>query len=747
MPHADREPEGGPYRAGWYFFALLLFLAAANMWWVFVGGGGPQHWDSAIHLSESLGANRVFDGDGGLSLRSLLNVSWYYPPLVSYAAVPFYRLFGESESTGYIVETFFLLVLVACVSLIGKRLWGTRTGFLAALLVSSFPIVIEYSRVFMLDLPVAAMAALCTLCLIESEGFQRPWWGLAAGGSLGLGELTKWTFVAFVIAPLLFSCIEAFRGKSRRGKGILTMVLSMLLAIAVCGPWYAVHIVQILTSRGGELSRGDYTLFQSVFLYLHEISGEVSWWGAALMAIGVIGFFRLEKEKRLYLGAWFLSAYALISIAGIKAPRLAIPLLIPASLMSARGAEAIFGRFKTRVSSLKNIAWGVLAVVLLQLLLVLFVPSLSRLGRLLSTEVLGVPILSVEGADGRNWDNTPALAAIMSDMHTSGRSSAVVRVIPDFPYFNNSTVSYYAQVHRYPLRITGTSGFPMFTDYILLKSGEIGIDSPDRHRAGLTGQILLAARSGSTAYHLIGSLSLPDGSSAFVVSVLPIQVPLEDTGRVIAGVRTAAGSMIRRYFRPVSGYQIDVQGYDGVETARGHIAAIRIRMDSAAFGDFAFNERGIAVSGLDIEIRDVLIDPGRLLSDTTLQIFAIRGLSVNGFCIRASDIASYLSKGQSRDLQITGVSMNQGVLSLSARVVRYDMPIELGVRLSPAGRRNLRFAFTHARIGRLPLPASLLNLLTDSYNPIVRGLDVLGDVEFAPLKLEGDRLTIGGAAH
>jgi hypothetical protein len=328
-------------------------------------------------------------------------------------------------------------------------------------------------------------------------------------------------------------------------------------------------------------------------------------------------------------------------------------------------------------------------------------------------------------------------------MRLSGKARAVVRVIPDHPYFNNSTAAYEAQVHRFPVLITGTSGFPMFTDYVLLKSGDMGIDSPDRHRERLSRAILGAAGTDSSAFHLIDSVPLPDGSHACIVRVDPPKLRPADARRIVNAIRATAGSWAGRFFRAAEGSTLEVQEYDSAQTASGRIRAIRLTMKRGEFGDFAFNSRGIPVSDVDIEIRDIVIDPVSVTERKKLDVFSMRGLWLKSFCIKAPDILAYLSQAPSRDVAIRRISMEEGVIAVDAALTRFDTPVELAVALLPAGDSNISFEFRRARVGWLPIPAWTLNLLTQSYNPILRGLESVPDVRLGAIHLEGDELRIG----
>ena len=73
-----------------------------------------------------------------------------------------------------------------------------------------------------------------------------------------------------------------------------------------------------------------------------------------------------------------------------------------------------------------------------------------------------------------------------------------------------------------------------------------------------------------------------------------------------------------------------------------------------------------------------------------------------------------------------------------------DLGVDVAVGLYPEGSRNIRFELRRVKFGFLSLPVTPLNILTDAYNPIIHGLDNIGQVELGALRLESNELRIGG---
>ncbi|MBI3596943.1 MAG: glycosyltransferase family 39 protein [Nitrospirae bacterium] len=84
----------------------------------------------------------------------------YYPPLATLATSVFYFFLPPDIDTAtWILNQLFLGLLMLAVYRLGTHLYSPEIGLLAAVAVTSFPIIIDQSRIFMLDIPTTAMTA------------------------------------------------------------------------------------------------------------------------------------------------------------------------------------------------------------------------------------------------------------------------------------------------------------------------------------------------------------------------------------------------------------------------------------------------------------------------------------------------------------------------------------------------------------------------------------------------------------
>ncbi len=729
---------------------LLLLVIAAGAGWERIGGH-PQHWDSAIHLAESLNADRIGEDTVRTGLHQALNVSWYYPPLVSYASIVVYRVLGESESAGQHVMTMFFCVFLLSVFGIGRELFGDREGIVAALFAASFPLVIRFSHTFMLDLPLASMTALSLYLLIRTDAFERTLPSLILGLSLGAGMLTKWTFPFFVLAPFLYETAAAFRIHDDRFRRAGNCALSLLAALVIAAPWYLVHFIQIVGSRGGELGRGEETFLLSLSYYLRIIPEEVSWFIFPLVIGGSIFCVLRFRGGAVLPLLSFVCGYVFLTLISFKVPRFSLPLLGPLAVLGAAGCVSWIDQEEFAPVVKRALAAALVVIPIAQFMLVSFVPRETPLGERLERPLLSGPILSVDGPLYQDWKQDSIAAAIENDRMGHSRARAVVRVIPDYVYFNNATISYAARLPRYPISVMGTTGFPLFADYVLLKTGNTGDNSAERDR--LRDEILLEAspasgtplNPGSGIYTVMQRWKLPDTSDAILVRVEPAGVRNASPAEVRERLRQHADQFIRRYLKPLEGYELRIDSADSEALLRGYAAGLTVAARRGEFGDFTFNPVGMSVENIRLALTGLRFDPARLMRNDTLVLLSIGGLRVENFSVSAAALRKYVDESSGGSVRIDTCSMRGGVLSVRLSSRSFDAGISFDLALHTIWNNNIWFSFRKLQVGILPVPSRFVNILTSPFNPVLTGLDGLSSVSIAPLQLEQDCIRIGDA--
>jgi hypothetical protein len=718
---------------------LLLFLLIANVIW-FQLGGRPLHWDSAVHLIESLNANRVGEDTARPYWKQFLYVSWYYPPFVSYVSVPFYMLLGESEFTGLLVMGSFLLILVTSVYGIALRIFDQDVAIISAFLVSMCPIVIDFSRDFMLDLPLASMVALSMFLILASNEFTNTRVSILLGISLGCGFLTRWTFLFFLVIPVLYAFFQTIRKTSERSVRVRNLLLSIFVGAVTSAPWYAVHIVQILTGRLGELGQGERSLFHNIVYYLEVIPEQVSWLLSMILVAGTILYLKYHHKPHPALLIWFIGSYAIISIISFKEARFSIPLLPPLIIAASAGLIGWRNHVVVKLNQRSFVLKSVLALVLLQYFLITFIPVTSGVGRTLSQPLLTTSLIPIKGPSGAKWPQHDILRTVEERIKKSKKSRAVLRVIPDHVYFNRQTFEYVSTLQRFPIVVSGITGFPLFTDYVVVKTGDLGEDVVKRQV--LSESVIGNSRQPKPLFTEIKRFPLPDESEAVLFHVTPQRVDNVSDVVILQKVERLADQFFKKYLRPLEGYSLRAAAYDSTETIRGHIKSLRVQAKGAELGDFAFKQIGLLASDIDLELFDIVFNPADLIEKDSLQILSLASLHINGMSVNAANLKDYIEISSSQNTLVKELSIEDGKLSLKVHQLKPDLSLSASIQMWTIEHRNISFRFEGIQISSIPIHPLIINILTDPFDPLLTGFSFLSDFRVGHLTLSNGELTI-----
>jgi hypothetical protein len=193
--------------------AVFLVLVAVTAVWVSIDRRPPE-WDHANHLERALRCHRSLAE--GQIWAAISGDSAFYPPLVPCAAGVLYFVFPVAPLTAQAVMLAFLALGMAAVFGVGRILWDDRAGLIAAFLFGTAPFVVFSLLNFQLDLPLASIVALTLWITLRTEGFRRPAWAAALGVVIGLGLLTKPTYLVYVAAPYSISLRGPRAARRRR---------------------------------------------------------------------------------------------------------------------------------------------------------------------------------------------------------------------------------------------------------------------------------------------------------------------------------------------------------------------------------------------------------------------------------------------------------------------------------------------------------------------------------------------------
>jgi len=194
--------------------ALLAYLAAWNLAFIQIDTRPPNN-NELNHILPSVDMWLWSTTRPGVFSAYLQSFSGY-PPITLLASLAYY-VWGPSYGTGMIVQTFFYMLWIVGIYMFCAHAFSRWTGVLAALVLGTFPSVIDVSRQFLLEIPLGAFSAWAAYALLKSRGFQDKRWSLAAGIFIGLSMLSKQTFFVYAGGPALAAlCWMAVSGLRHR---------------------------------------------------------------------------------------------------------------------------------------------------------------------------------------------------------------------------------------------------------------------------------------------------------------------------------------------------------------------------------------------------------------------------------------------------------------------------------------------------------------------------------------------------
>jgi 4-amino-4-deoxy-L-arabinose transferase-like glycosyltransferase len=223
---------------------LVLFHGVSNWIWL-TENVTSTGWDKPRHLARSLHYTEMLSP---ITIRSLFEVTIsdpVRPPLFPASAGIMYKLFGRSDDVATMVNVIYLTIALAATYGLGQRWGGRRLGLISVLLLACFPMFYAMSRYFYLEFALTAMVTLTVFLLMATDGFQRRGVSLLFGLSLGLGLLTKRTFVAFTFGPVIVAILASGllpalwqRLKQRPHVYWKNALLALVGGLAVAALWY-----------------------------------------------------------------------------------------------------------------------------------------------------------------------------------------------------------------------------------------------------------------------------------------------------------------------------------------------------------------------------------------------------------------------------------------------------------------------------------------------------------------------------
>jgi len=713
---ADRRREWALVAAGW-----VLIVAVIAVWLAL--DRRPPEWDHANHLERVVTcAQDVARGD----VRTVLERSSFYPPLVPCTAAAIYRWWPSDVAAAQSAILLFLGVAMAAIYRLGRVLADGTAGVAAAWIFASAPFVVYSGTRFQLDLPLATIAAIAVLVALRTDGFRHRGWSLVAGGVWAIGMLTKPTFAVYAFAPVLWVLI---RERSRRS--YLNASLAAVVAAALSLPWYGPRLIGLPAQLAYRSGKGAILEGKPETLTLTALSFYPTWIFTQLgvLAVGLLlaGMVVALRQRRGLAIVAFAAPFIVSMLVRNKDLRYTLPLLPMAAVLAGIAVSALAARWRPWLAA------GLIVVGAAQVSGTLFgVPPAFRL------PVLGVPT-GIDTAPMRTeWHHRDILRAITRD---SSGARVTVSVVPNYNFFSVSNFRYYATRDGLPIRfLRAWDGEPLGVQYVVLKTGPIG---PSWTAGKIERLMERLAREPhlSRVYPVIAEFALPDGSTA---TLRARRVPDAAAGSLGALARTFEEETRRRLpevARDVEGLTVRLT-YDE-SLARGRVQRVEIAAAAATVGEFTRRDAAaLRVRNVRLLAEDVLVNPFSL-SDGRLDLLDVGRLRLEHAEVSAGDLQAFLDQlKEARGARITLVGDQVDVA-----IVHAGPDFGARVRIVPATDRPFALQVERARVGAVPLPPVLIDWVVRNYDPTPRIASRLPfPVEIDPVRVVGQTLQIGSGS-
>jgi 4-amino-4-deoxy-L-arabinose transferase-like glycosyltransferase len=276
--------------------ASLLYLCVANIVWIAIDTR-PPFWDMANHATWSLEVLRDFQQNGVSALLTLPHDSGTYPPLYYAVVALFYGLLGPTIDSAQLANLPAVILLGLATYGIARSLMEPGAAALAALIVNFIPFLLWLSRETMLEYWLTALVAIALWALIKTKEFSSGKWSIVFGLVCGLGMLTKWTFVIFVVLPALWA--------ARKNPG--NAVKSFAVAAVVASYWYVPQFYTMplfwrQNAAAAVFERDPATMTERLLFYARSIEGSVLF--LPLFVLCVIGVLFVIAHRRSLFPKW-----------------------------------------------------------------------------------------------------------------------------------------------------------------------------------------------------------------------------------------------------------------------------------------------------------------------------------------------------------------------------------------------------------------------------------------------------------
>jgi hypothetical protein len=343
----------------WFYVTALLCVLhiACNIIWIalnenFLGFDVFEHLTRQERLYIAVN-NIIHSSTTSIPLKSRDLISIFfdlrfteiqYPGLVYLITVLQKLFFGTYYKLPFILNSFYLIVLIFSTYAIGSLCVNASVGCLAAFILSTSPQIAGIARYYGLDYPLMALVAASVLVLLKTNYFQNVGYIILLALLCVSGTLMKGQFCFFMVPAISLVAINAARHKKIPLSRIATLfVILSILIITGTSIWWEGNLNDILSFiyhyiRDPYAIMGfslEYFISQILFYPRTMCLGMFPFYFFLLVGTScymVVYYYRLSKKMRVIF--WFaLMSYVVFNIIPFKVGRSLFPAYFSYAIM------------------------------------------------------------------------------------------------------------------------------------------------------------------------------------------------------------------------------------------------------------------------------------------------------------------------------------------------------------------------------------------------------------------------------
>jgi hypothetical protein len=326
---------------------LLLAMGAGVFLRIWQINAMGYNTDEAVYAGQAAAIARI------AGLKDIFPIFRAHPLLFQFLLAIVDRVYF-SDVAGRLLAVAFGLATVLVTYELGKTLYGTLPGALAAMFMALMPYHVIVSRQVLLDGPMTFFATLTLYMLARFGKTHRSVWLYAAGGSMGLTFLSKETSIVMLGSIFVFLALAS---------EIHTRLRDLILAVVVMALVIAPFPISLILAGSSTTGR-NYLIWQLFRRANHPWSFYPTIVppavGVLVILAALAGLYFLRREfswREKLLLSWIVVPLVFFEIWPVKGYQYLLPIAPPLALLAGRtlGRLIQLARGKRFVSPIKTL--------------------------------------------------------------------------------------------------------------------------------------------------------------------------------------------------------------------------------------------------------------------------------------------------------------------------------------------------------------------------------------------------------